>query len=535
MKKIPICFLLIVLVLASCEKENGPGPDPVDYSDCSIPSIPDSALVMKITADTLRVDLLMEDNEIIKIPAKCVRSYKIDKDDYTLKITYHDNTTHSYMFLSDTLDIVIESVELNPYDEAPLTALIKLTTPIPRKMKISIKGKSDTSAQISQVFGSYATQHELPVYGLYINHENTVEISALDALGSPMVTKNVYITTESYDRPQSGQMNVIRNNYNPDQKNRLFLIQNAIYDGAGDIRWYTTVRGTKYFKLANDLIAIQLYADRGDNDIESPDFQIINMFGEILQSYDVPNRVHHEITEKTPGGNLLIASNAQEYFSRDDDTEDMIFEIDRESGAFVKSWDLREIFDPERERWAIEGVNDWCHLNSIEYIPSDNTLLISSKLQYFVAKIDYETGAIKWILGNHKNWDEPWQEYLLSPLNFDTTLHTDHDWVYAQHMPRLTSSGTIMVYDNGNHRPGGQYSRAVEYRVDPDLMTVEKIWSYDLDDVAYAVGSIHVYEDNSVQIGHGGKGRLYEVTPENEIVFEALMLSFYRSYPIQFY
>jgi arylsulfate sulfotransferase len=219
----------------------------------------------------------------------------------------------------------------------------------------------------------------------------------------------------------------------------------------------------------------------------------------------------------------------------EDDTEDMIIEIERLSGKVAKEWDLRNIFDPDRKRLWEEQKSDWCHLNSIQYDSSDNTLLISSKLQYFIAKIDYDTGDIKWILGNHENWEEPWQPYLLEPLNFDTTSNQDEDWPYAQHMPRLTADNTIMVYDNGGNRPGGNYTRAVEYKVDPESMTVERLWSFEMDEFASALGSVHVYEDNSVQVGHGLHGIVYEVDRNENLLFKASLKSYYRVYPIKLY
>ena len=72
----------------------------------------------------------------------------------------------------------------------------------------------------------------------------------------------------------------------------------------------------------------------------------------------------------------------------------MIVELDRKSGSVVKEWNLREIFDPLRPRLWTESINDWCHLNSIQYDETDNSLLISSKLQCFISKIDYDTGEI---------------------------------------------------------------------------------------------------------------------------------------------
>ena len=156
-------------------------------------------------------------------------------------------------------------------------------------------------------------------------------------------------------------------------------------------------------------------------------------------------------------------------------------------------------------------------------------------MQYFVAKIDYDSGEIKWILGNHENWKEPWQKYLLTPVNFDTISHPDQDWVYAQHMPRLTKDGNIIVYDNGTNRPGGSYTRAIEFKVDEENMTVEKTWTYDFGFDLRTMGSIHVYDDGNVLIGNGANGDLVEVNRQGEIIFDARLKIYYRAYPIQLY
>jgi arylsulfate sulfotransferase len=313
------------------------------------------------------------------------------------------------------------------------------------------------------------------------------------------------------------------------------MANNAIFDTEGYVRWYSKFRGQKYYPIANGLIAIQLWGDRGEAVTVFEDIRVINLMGQQVQIFDVPNRLHHEINEKTPEGNLLVATNAQPYIDNSTDTEDMIAEIDRKAHIVVKTWDLRDIFDPTRTRLKTEKPNDWCHLNSIEYDVTDNTLLISSKLQYFVAKIDYETGEIKWIFGNHENWKEPWRKYLLTPTNFDTLVHPDRDWVYAQHMPRLTGDGNVIVYDNGRERPGGDFCRIHEFRVNETNMTVEKIWTHDFPFSTGSMGSVQICENGNVLVGHGARGVITEVTRENEVVFEAKLGKFYRTYSMQFY
>ncbi len=42
---------------------------------------------------------------------------------------------------------------------------------------------------------------------------------------------------------------------------------------------------------------------------------------------------------------------------------------------------------------------DWFHMNSTVYDQRDDSLIVSSR-ENFVVKIDYSTGAIKWIFGD---------------------------------------------------------------------------------------------------------------------------------------
>ncbi len=524
----PVLPFLIISVLISCEiTEN----DPVNPCIFNNPDMEIAFTQVVETGDSIL--FIREDNSEIIIPGSCIRSYSIDHNKWELSIEYHDKSSMNFPFLGDSLDLDSTNLILDPFDNAPLSALLSFDTPLPRVIKISIESKSEKSADISYIFRDTTTHHDLPVYGLYLDHENTINVEILEKSGEPHLSRILKVKTGDYRFPKAGFMTELENNFSENQKNRLFFIQNCVYDGAGDIRWYSLSPGFKFFPLHNDLIAIQVHQDKF-SPRSGPDIRIINFMGETQDTFYVPNRNHHEIVEKTPGGNLLVATNAQPYETIADDTEDMIVEIDRHTGEIIKNWDLREIFDPTRPRIWQENVNDWCHLNSIQYIPEDTSLLISCKLQSLISKINYETGAIKWIFSNPQDWKDPWKKYLLTPINFDDEL-PEKDYTYAQHMPRLLENGNIMVYDNGGKRPGGQYSRALEFRVDEKEKTVEKIWTYDLPNYASFMGSIHVYDDGSVQIGHGAGNSIYEVTAGGDILFKAKLKTYYRAYPFKLY
>lgn len=459
----------------------------------------------------------------------------MDTGNWKLQLVYADTTEQTLPFLGNTFEIEEDSIILNPYDKTPLVALVKFDLPVPGKIRLCVHGRTENNPDLIREFDEFRIDHAIPVLGLYADFDNTLTLTLLDKAGNERISKNIQIRTEPPIVLESGEMIVDINNYTAEQKKKFFTVQNAVYDTEGYVRWYTLYRGNKYFPLSNHLIAIQLFGDKGDLPPQEMNIGIMNFLGQVVEKFDVPNRNHHEINEKSPGGNLLVATNSEPYYTTADDTEDMVVEIDRVTGQVIREWDLRDIFDPSRTRLWTEMPNDWCHLNSIEYDSTDNTLLISSKLQYFISKIDYNSGQIKWIFGSHVNWKEPWQPYLLEPLNFDTLVHPNRDWSYAQHMPRLTDEGNVIVYDNGRRRPGGDFTRILEFRVDETNMTVEKVWTHDFSFSTRTMGSVHIYDDGNVLIGHGEKGILLEVNREGDIVFGARMKYYYRAYPIEFY
>ena len=60
--------------------------------------------------------------------------------------------------------------------------------------------------------------------------------------------------------------------------------------------------------------------------------------------------------------------------------------------------------DPSQ--FVYPAPNDWFHNNSVAYNRADDSLIVSSRENFLIC-LDYETGAIKWILGDPtKKWHQ---------------------------------------------------------------------------------------------------------------------------------
>ena len=196
---------------------------------------------------------------------------------------------------------------------------------------------------------------------------------------------------------------------------------------------------------------------------------------------------------------------------------DMVVEF-AASGEVMWSWDSFDHLDPYRigydaldAYWHVRGfpgAADWTHGNGVTYDQRDDSVLVSLRLQDCILKIDRKSGEIVWILGDHSDWSPELQSRLLTPVG------DNFRWPWHMHNPRITSEGTIVLFDNGIYgaRPGQQrvpfhrsFSRGVEYRVDELAMTVEQVWASALtdDDVmerTWAMGDAHRLEKSDTAL-----------------------------------
>ena len=141
---------------------------------------------------------------------------------------------------------------------------------------------------------------------------------------------------------------------------------------------------------------------------------------------------------------------------------------------------------------------NWAHVNSVDYDPTDDSIIISSRHQSAAIKIGRDK-KVKWIMGAPSGWKGEFADKVLKPVDkdgkpiacTDATCEGGFDWTWTQHTAwRIDAKSKpgivyLSVFDNGDARgmeqpalPEMKYSRAVVYKIDEKAMTVEQIWSY---------------------------------------------------------
>lgn len=312
---------------------------------------------------------------------------------------------------------------------------------------------------------------------------------------------------------------------------------NWIADSQGEVRWYLDIEQLHDSTRKDGLGASMGFQQTRDGHLiwgQGQRYFKHDLLGRQVWARDLPAKFadfSHEIRETAKGTYLLRVGSADH--RRGDGQQvrtvrDQILEVDGE-GEVVDFWDLGSILDPYRadllhtlgkaaiflpegveksdslaENEANEGNGlpfgdipgvgvgrNWAHVNSIAHDPVDDAIIVSARHQG-VAKIGRDK-QVRWLLADPRGWRSDLREKVLQPVDRDGkplaprddgSYPEDFDWSWTQHTAWLSGKGTLTVFDNGwgRHfaatRLTGNYSRAVEYRLDEARGQVQQLWEF---------------------------------------------------------
>lgn len=176
-------------------------------------------------------------------------------------------------------------------------------------------------------------------------------------------------------------------------------------------------------------------------------------------------------------------------------------------GHVIREWDFAQIISDymsangdDPTQFVHPGLN-WMHINSSTYDPSDDSLIVSSREQ-FVMKVDYDTGAIKWILGDPTKW---WHSFA-SLRAKQIVLEANNAYPIGQHGVNLEPNGALLLFNNGAPsygmppgEPMGEsrtYSMVNAYTIDPVSMTGKEVFRYTHNKTLKTNVCSSVYEED---------------------------------------
>ncbi len=141
-------------------------------------------------------------------------------------------------------------------------------------------------------------------------------------------------------------------------------------------------------------------------------------------------------------------------------------------------------------------ANDWTHMNSIWYIPSDGNMIFSIRHQAWVVKVNYDNasgdGDIIWKLGPDGSFSLP------------SGVSTDA-WFNYQHDAEFQPNGLFTVFDNNNvgFAHGGEHSKGQSWNLDQTNLIAYPVKNYDLGVFSGALGSAQLLLNGDYSFGAG--------------------------------
>ena len=376
--------------------------------------------------------------------------------------------------LEDALIIV------NPYGTAPLSAVAVFSTEEACGGTVTVKGKTAEN----DVTGTFeeATDHIVPIYGLYSGQTTEVVITLDDGTSASFSVETEDVNTDL------GTVQVEMSDADSYDYSELTFVcsaMGAIYalDSAGDMRFYTEMGGTLgVHQLRNGHLCIPTSTVLHPTYYKSGLMEI-DLTGKIYQVYDVPGGQHHDFVE-LPNGNLLVASDREDFST----VEDYVVEINRKNGKVVWELDMKDLIGMEEGQSASMDTDgseetDWFHNNSIWYDASEDLVLLSARHKDAIIAVHKEDKTLAWILGDPTGWENTDASYFFTPQG------EEFEWFYAQHHVTMLDNGDICLFDNGTAKVkrseeekrviGDEvYSRAVIYHINTENMTVSQVFQY---------------------------------------------------------
>jgi hypothetical protein len=414
-----------------------------------------------------------------------------------------DDTTIQIMGHTPGVTPFISNVQLLASNASVIKEIQFTIHPKPGSVTRPLSGTYANYYLIDRGFENQQTgQITLPVYGLYDGFSNPVTLTYRFSDGSSSQA-NLTIGTTAYD-DTCGYKNPLivkaRTNSTSLSYDYIFIStggcgNNApvIIDTDAALRWVNPAN------TPNSLMASSLFINNAVYETHGPTLSRVDLDGASTVLGDYSSRgvvnFHHNIDPGKTG--MLMEADTTSYI------ESVIMEVDF-SGTVLKTWNLANIISAamiaggdDPSQFVYPAPTDWFHNNAAYYNRGDDSLIVSSR-ENFVIGLDYNTGAIKWILGDPT---KKWYQFP-SLRHFALTLAPGSLPPIGQHAVSVTHDLDLLLHDNGfpsgfQHPIGDSrtYSSPRKYHLDLTAKVATEVWHYDQNQIVYSPICSSIYED----------------------------------------
>ena len=403
---------------------------------------------------------------------------------------------------------------LNPFGTGSNGLYLYFETDMATKVTytVHVEGSdiSDFTADAADISGQEFTKtHEFQLIGLVPGETNQVTLTITGQWG-----KTQQIVTFTVDMPDtssgySTRLEVEEGDSDQAQADGLFAMMRVngylgygfFFDNDGVLRYEMVLEGYGLDRLLFD-------GDEIITCVSSSKLARIDGLGRVTQVYQLDGYdLHHDIGFGADGEVLALAE-----VTGGETVEDRLLSIDLETGAVTELVDFSQLMEPYFETTRPVGPGDdffwqagewdWLHLNSVQYMAEDDSVIVSSRETSAIIKVTglHSTPTVDWLAGDERFWEDT--------AYADLCLTQEGDFVpqYGQHCVEYYADGEedgvyyLALYNNNywslNSRDftlevadsvgtdlygtGDETSQVYIYRIDENARTYALVSSFDV-------------------------------------------------------
>lgn len=355
----------------------------------------------------------------------------------------------------------------------------------------------------------YSRTHEFQVIGLVPGETNYVTLTMTGSWGNTRQVVRFQVDMPETSSGYATRLEVTDGSSEAEQAEGLFTMMRVngylgygfFYDNDGILRYEMVLEGYGFDRILfvdNEILTC----------VSSSKLARINGLGQVTQIYDLDGYdLHHDIGFGKDGEVLALAEEIG-----GETVEDRLLSIDLETGEVTQLLDFAQLMEPYFNMTRPVGATDdffwqagewdWIHLNSLQYLPEEDSLIVSSRETSTIIKVKnlHTDPTVDWLAGDERFWaDTPYA---------DACLTREGDFVpqYGQHCVEYYADGEedgvyyLALYNNnywslnsrdfemevadsvgaGLYQEGEETSQVYIYRIDENNRTFSLERSFDV-------------------------------------------------------
>lgn len=318
------------------------------------------------------------------------------------------------------------------------------------------------------------TRHEFQMVGLVPGMTNTVTMELVGPRGKTLDTMEFTIDMPDTTSGYAVQLDYTDGDSDAELSEGLYSLirvggyngYSFFYDNSGVMRYEMVLEGYS-------LDRILWYEDNLLACVSAYKVAQFNRLGQVVAVYDTGDyELHHDIALGEEGELLALASDTNDEVN----LEDLLIRIDLESGEVTECIDFKDIFsDYYTEETApltvtdeffwLAGQDDWIHLNTVQYIPEDDSVIVSSRETSTIIKVTdiHDAPTLKYLIGDEDFWaDTPYADYVYTQEGDFVPQYGQHTVEYAADSSLPEGQYYLYMYNNNYWVNGTRDSYTIE-------------------------------------------------------------------------